>query len=161
MIMTLKIRQMQASDKPVLMRILKNTPEFKPSEVIVAEEVIDGYLRDIKGSGYYTLVAEVDSEVVGYVSYGNTPLTEGTWDVYWLAVAQEKRHLGLGRKLMAAAENDIRKMHGRLAFIETSATPEYERTIRFHTNQGYETICRIPDFYSVGDDKLIMQKRLT
>jgi len=128
--------------------------------VVVAEEVIDSYLRDPEGSGYYTLVAEVASSVVGYISYGPTPLTDGTWDLYWQAVDQEKRRQGIGSALMEAAEEEIRKAQGRLAIIETSSTPAYEKTRRFHIGHGYEVIGCIPDFYAPGDDKLILQKRL-
>jgi ribosomal protein S18 acetylase RimI-like enzyme len=142
------------------MEILRNTPEFKPSEVVVAEEVIDSYLHDPVGSGYDTLVAEDSSGVVGYVTFGPTPLTEGTWDLYWAAVAREKRRQGIGGALWRAAEDEIRKAQGRLALIETSSTPEYESTRRFHLGQGYEMIARIPDFYAPGDDKIILQKRL-
>jgi len=142
------------------MKILQNTPEFKPSEVAVAEEVIDSYLHDPKGSGYYTLVAEDESGIVGYISYGPTPLTEGTWDIYWQAVAREKRGQGIGSALMEMAEEEIRKAQGRLAIIETSSTPAYEKTRSFHLGHGYELIARIPDFYASGDDKLILQKRL-
>ena len=158
--MPVKIRRMLPNDKPVLMKILRNTPEFKPSEIVVAEEVIDGCLKDTVNSGYYALVAEDDSGVVGYISYGPTPLTEGTWDLYWEAIAQERRRQGTGGALMKAAEEEIRKAQGRLALIETSSTPAYERTISFHLRQGYEIIARVPDFYAPGDDKLILQKRL-
>ena len=142
------------------MKILRITPEFKLSEIVIAEEVIDDCLKDPVNSGYYTLVAEDDSGVEGYISYGPTPLTEGTWDLYWEAVAQEKRGQGIGSALMQAAEKEIRKAKGRLALIETSSTPMYENTRRFHLGLGYEIIARIPDFYSPGDDKLILQKRL-
>ena len=151
---------MSKRDKSALMEILKDTPEFKPSEVVVAEEVIDGCLKDPVNSGYYTLVAEDGSGILGHISYGPTPLTEGTWDLYWEAVAQEKRGQGIGSALMKAAEKKIRKAKGRLALIETSSTPAYEKTRRFHLSLGYEIIARIPDFYSPGDDKLILQKRL-
>ncbi len=142
------------------MKILRNTPEFKPSEVAVAEEVIDSYLKDSVGSGYHILVAEADSTVTGYICYGPTPLTEGTWDLYWEAVAQEKRGQGIGNALMDTAEKFIREAEGRLAIIETSSTPAYEKTRRFHTRHGYEMVACIPDFYAPGDGKLILQKRL-
>jgi len=142
------------------MKILQDTPEFKPSEVTVAEEVIDSYLKDPANSGYYTLVAEDDSGIVGYICYGPTPLTDGTWDLYWEAVARERRGQGIGSALMKAAEEKIRKAEGRLTLIETSSTPAYEKTRRFHLGLGYEIIARIPDFYTPGDDKLILQKRL-
>ena len=40
--MTFKIKQMDRSDKPALMKVLTDIPEFTPSEVSVAEEVIAG-----------------------------------------------------------------------------------------------------------------------
>jgi ribosomal protein S18 acetylase RimI-like enzyme len=151
---------MSREDKPGLREILRDTPEFKFFEVEVAEELINSYLNDPSGSGYHILVAEVDSTVAGYICYGPTPLTEGTWDIYWMAVAREKQGQGIGSALMKSAEREIVRGKGRLAIIETSSTPAYEKTRRFHTSQGYETVARIPDFYTPGDDKLILQKRL-
>ena len=158
--MTVKIRPMLSKDKTALMKILQDTPEFKPSEVTVAEEVIDSYLDDPVNSGYNTLIAEDESGVAGYISYGPTPLTEGTWDLYWEVVARQKRGKGIGGALMREAEGEIRKAEGRLALIETSSTPAYKNTLRFHMGLDYEIIARIPDFYSPGDDKIILQKRL-
>ncbi len=126
----------------------------------VAEEVIDSYLDDPEQSGYYVLVAEINFVVAGYISYGPVPLTEGTWDVYWIAVARQKREQGTGAALLEAAEQKIRAAGGRLALIETSSLPSYEPTRRFYARHGYEEIARVPDFYAVGDDKLLLQKRL-
>jgi ribosomal protein S18 acetylase RimI-like enzyme len=128
--------------------------------VEVAEELIDSYLNDPSGSGYHILVAEVDSTVTGYICYGPTPLTEGTWDIYWTAVAQEKQGQGIGSALMKSAEKEIVRAKGRLVIVETSSTPLYEKTRNFHLSQGYEIVARIPDFYAPGDDKLVLQKRL-
>ena len=43
---TISIRPMIADDKPAVMSILRNTPEFMPHEVTIAEELIDAFLRD-------------------------------------------------------------------------------------------------------------------
>jgi ribosomal protein S18 acetylase RimI-like enzyme len=158
--MAINIRPMLQKDRPVLMKILQNIPQFKPSEVVVAEEVIDSYLHDPHGSGYHMFVAEADSAVVGYICYGLTPLTEYTWDIYWIAVSTEQQRRGIGGALIAHAEDKIREAQGRLIIIETSSKPEYEKTKRFHLSHGYEVIGRIIDFYAPGDDKLILQKRL-
>jgi ribosomal protein S18 acetylase RimI-like enzyme len=128
--------------------------------VAVAEEVIDSYLKNSLGSGYHILVAEVDSTVTGYICYGPTPLTEGTWDIYWEAVARERQDRGIGSALTESAEKEIVRAKGRLAIIETSSTPAYEKTRHFHLSHGYEIVARIPDFYAPGDDKLILQKQL-
>jgi ribosomal protein S18 acetylase RimI-like enzyme len=158
--MKIDIRSMSHEDKPHVTKILRGTPEFKPFEVAVAEELIDSYLDDPDGSGYHILVAEVDSTVAGYICYGPAPLTEGTWDIYWVAVARERQGQGIGNALMKSAEEEIVKSKGRLAIIETSSTPAYEKTRHFHLSLGYEIVAHIPDFYAPGDDKLILQKRL-
>jgi len=158
--MTTKIRPMTPRDKPAIIRILTATPEFKPSELVVAEEVIDSYLQKSYQSGYHILVAEVRELVVGYICYGLAPLTEGTWDIYWVVVVREEQSRGIGGALIAFAEDEIKKARGRLAIVETSSKPEYERTRRFYHRHGYEIVSRIPDFYAPGDDKLILQKRL-
>lgn len=149
---------MLKKDRPALIEILHNTPEFKPAEVVVAEEVIDSYLDG--GDSYYVCVAETNKVIAGYICYGMTPLTEGTWDLYWLAVARQKQGSGIGSALLEFAEQQIRKVQGRLVVIETSAKPEYKKTRHFYIGHGYELVCRIPDFYAPGDDKIILQKRL-
>lgn len=162
--MKAKIRPMRRRDKPAIMKLLAATPEFKASEVAVAEELIDSYLKESSQSGYYILVAEARpllvSLLVGYVCYGPTPLTRGTWDIYWLAVSQKKQGRGIGGALLASVEAEIKKTKGKLVVIETSSTPKYERTRRFYQRHGYEAACRLADFYAPGDDKLIFQKRL-
>ena len=158
--MTPKIRPMNSRDKSAIMRILRSTPEFNPTEVAMAEEVVDSYVRDPLGAGYHVLVAEVAPSIVGYVCYGPTPMTDGTWDIYWLAVAPEEQGQGIGAALLSSAEAGIREAQGRLAIIETSSRPQYEKTRRFHRRQGYEVVGHIPDFYAPGDGKLIFRKKL-
>ena len=151
---------MTPADRLALLRMLKNTPEFKPFEVTVAEELIDYYLTDGVKSGYIVQIAEDNSEVAGYICYGETPCTVGAWDIYWIAVDSSRRGKGIGKDLSETAETAIKQSQGRLVFIETSSTPLYENTRRFYLARGYELIARIPDFYSPGDDKLILQKKL-
>jgi len=154
------IRSMVARDKPTIMDILRTIREFTHEEVVVAEELIDTYLEAPSTSGYLIYVAEVDSVLTGYICYGPTPLTKGTWDVYWVAVDPGAQGQGLGRKLMAFAEGKIKESRGRLVIVETSGRPDYDKTRRFHRSLGYKVAARIVDFYSPGDDKLILEKRL-
>jgi ribosomal protein S18 acetylase RimI-like enzyme len=136
--MRIKVRPMIAQDKPAIMQMLRTMPEFKPAEVVVAEEVLDSYLHDSIQSGYHVFVAEIGSLVVGYICYGPTPLTEGTWDIYWLAVAPNQQSQGIGKSMLAFAEENIKRTMGKIAIIETSSKPEYEASRRFYCAQGYE-----------------------
>jgi ribosomal protein S18 acetylase RimI-like enzyme len=141
------------------MHILQNTPEFNSLDLTVAEEVLDSYLEDPSGSGYHALVAETDRKVMGYVYFGLNPMTLSTWDVYWIAVARSSQGKGIGRELLTSAENSIKEAHGRLIIIETSSTPDYDRTNRFYKLMGYKIACQIADYYAPGDDKIIYEKR--
>jgi ribosomal protein S18 acetylase RimI-like enzyme len=159
--MKISIRPMVVRDKSTIMEILRTIREFTPDEVIVAEELIDAYLEAPSTSGYLVFVAEVDSTITGYICYGPTPLTKGTWDVYWVAVDPGGQGQGVGRALMAFTEKKIKEGRGRLAIVETSGRPDYDKTRRFYSSLGYRLAARIADFYSPGDDKLILEKRLS
>jgi len=154
------IRHLTHQDKQKVMSILQTTPEFLSHEVVVAEELIDAFLEDPQTSGYYIHVAELDGEIAGYVCYGNTPLTEATWDLYWIAVANDKQGYGIGRILMKHAEEDIKKMHGRLIMVETSGKAEYNKTRQFYEKLNYQKVCQIPDYYASGDDLVLFTKKL-
>ena len=158
--MAIKIRPLTSLDKPAIIDIVSTTPEFDEMDRVVAEELVDAYLADGTESGYHILVAEADARVSGYVCYGPTPLTEDTWDVYWIAVAREKHGKGIGTALLTAAESNIKKAKGRMILIETESHTSYEKTQQFYFKRGYTVVCNIPDFYKVGHGKLVYQKLL-
>ncbi len=157
--MSIKIRSLARRDKPAVMAIIKDTPEFEPAEVPVAEEVLDSYLFS-PGEGYQALVAEDDAGVAGYIIYGSTPLTQATWDIYWTAVSRSRRGQGIGRSLLTEAERNIKQAGGKLILIETSGKPNYLPTRRFYRKSGYRQACRIKDFYAPGDNRITFEKRL-
>jgi len=150
---------MTSPDKPAIMYILQNTPEFNAMDIVVAEEVIDDYLHSPVKSGYSILVSQSGSEIIGYVCYGQNPMTQSTWDLYWIAVSRESQGKGAGRELLTVAENNIQKAGGKLIILETSSTPLYDKTNRFYRLMGYKLICRIADFYAPGDDQMLYEKR--
>jgi ribosomal protein S18 acetylase RimI-like enzyme len=152
------IRPLVPADKPSVLNILKSLPEFEPHEVIIAEELIDSYLADNLKSGYHLLVYVAGDSVKGYICYGPTPLTKSTWDIYWIAVAPEVKGQGLGKALMDRAEQEIAKAGGTLIIVETSSKPLYENTRQFYNRRKYSVICQIRDFYSRGDDKVMLGK---
>ncbi|MFC1947403.1 GNAT family N-acetyltransferase [Chloroflexota bacterium] len=157
--MAANIRPMIEEDKTAIKKILQATPEFTVSEVKVALELIDLYLEYGINSDYHILVAQADNVATGYICFGPTPMTEGTWDIYWMAVDPQKQRQGIGRRLLDEAEVSISKAEGRMILIETSSKPDYDKTRKFYESCGYEIIACIPDFYTPGDDKLVFQKR--
>lgn len=150
-------RLMQPADLATLVRITADTGYFRPDEVAVAEEVLTAAASG-KTADYQVYVAVSPGQLLGYVCFGPTPLTNATWDMYWLAVDPAHQRRGIGRQLMLLAEEQISRVKGRLIVLETSSQDLYEPTRRFHRSLGYQEQCRIPDFYDVGDDQVIFTK---
>jgi ribosomal protein S18 acetylase RimI-like enzyme len=94
------------------------------------------------------------------VTFGATPLTEATYDLYWIAVDKSKHRGGVGKKLMKFTEEEIVRRGGAMLLIETSSQETYGGTIQFYEQTGYELVGKIPEYYKPGDDKLIFAKRL-
>jgi len=152
---------MTREDRPAVLDIIQTTQMFTPEEVAVAAELIDIYLDQPNQRDYFLVVAENRAgRVVGYLCYGPTPLTEGTYDLYWMAVAHEEQGRGFGRELVHWLENAVREAAGRMILIETSSQPKYERTRRFYIGLNYREVSRVPDFYRKGDDRITFAKSL-
>jgi ribosomal protein S18 acetylase RimI-like enzyme len=159
----LRIRPLAPRDRGRILEIVTATGNFTPVEIDTAMEVVDEGLADpaFPRGEYQAYVAEDDQgRVAGYECHGPTPLTEGTYDLYWIAVDPACQGGGFGRALLAFAENDVRAAGGRLLLIETSSQESYGATIRFYEKSGYPLVARIKGFYRPGDDKLIFAKEL-
>jgi ribosomal protein S18 acetylase RimI-like enzyme len=156
----LLIRLMEKNDRNRLVEVVTSAGNFNGDEMDVAMELIDEFLEDPQGSGYVIQVLQEEEDLHGYVCYGPVPLTETTYDLYWIAVRSDSQGKGYGQALIRAAEDDVQKRGGRLLLIETSSVDSYQPTIRFYKHAGYELIGRIADFYRAGDDKLTFAKRL-
>ena len=112
---------------------------------------IYGWARDWAGDG----------KLGGYMCYGEVPLSDRCWDLYWIAVDSATQGKGLGREMVRFMEADLGKRHARKIFIETGGKSSYGATRTFYETMGYAETARIPDFFAPGDDKVIFGKDLT
>ncbi|MBE3068447.1 MAG: GNAT family N-acetyltransferase [Chloroflexi bacterium] len=141
--------------------ITANTTVFNQEEMECVDELWEEYLaQGSECSGYYFLVEKEAERVLGYACYGPRSLTSGTYDLYWIAVDPTVRRGGVGRGLLAASEEAVRKLGGRLLVLETSGLPTYEPTRKFYLTTGYTLEATLKDFYSDGDDLVIFTKHL-
>jgi ribosomal protein S18 acetylase RimI-like enzyme len=140
--------------------LLSSGPFFSDEECRIAVELIrEGIERPHDAHAYQLLVAEDDGIVSGYVCFGSIPLTEGAYDLYWIAVAPARRGAGTGRALLVRVEEIVAQQGGRLIVAETSSCAQYHPTRRFYEeSMGYESAARMRDFYKPGDDKIVYVK---
>lgn len=155
------IRGVTAADQPRIHAILIATGAFTPEEVSVADELVAEAVHQPEKGDYLVHVLEEDGEVHGYVCHGATPLTDGTHDLYWIAVDPSRHGRKYGQRLLAFVEAQLRAQGGRLLLIETSSKDSYGATQAFYLRCGYRELARIPAFYRPGDDKLVYGKYLS
>lgn len=153
------IRPLEGKDREPLASLIRRIETFSPEEVECAIELVDLALQP-NNRDYKILVADRDGKLVGYICYGPTPMTEGTYDLYWIASDPTVRGQGIGASLVAGMEADLRRQKGRLIRVETSATEAYGPTRGFYASMKYMEEARIREFYKAGDDLIILSKRL-
>lgn len=156
----MNIRSAEQKDRKRIHEILLATGRFTEEEVRCAMELVDEWLSLPEKGDYLTYVVEDESAVTGYACYGPTPLADGVYDLYWIAVDPRHQGHGFGQVLLRFVENEVRARQGRMLLIETSSKDSYGPTLRFYQRSGYDEISRIKDFYRIEDDKLVFCKRL-
>ncbi len=158
----MEIRPPRASDRPALHALLGRIETFDTDEVATAGGLIDLVLSapDARHKDFQLLVAERGGELVGYVLYGPAPMTQGTFELYWIASIPSVRGQGIGSSLVAAMEGDLRRRGARLVRVESSATEAYGPTRGFYESLQYVEEGRFRDFYAEGDDLILLKKKL-
>ena len=149
------------SDSPQIQDITARAGVFSQEEVDCVSELWEEYLTlGSERCGYNFIVDRDGDQVFGYACYGPRDLTDGVFDLYWIAVDPNARRNSVGRGLLTASEEEVRKAGGRMLIIETSGTTHYEPTRKFYLSMGYAIEATIKDFYVMGDDLMIFTKRL-
>jgi ribosomal protein S18 acetylase RimI-like enzyme len=157
----MKIRSLVQKDRESLLTMLEETRAFTSQEIDVAMELIDIVLKDPNQKDYeiHCMVNDQD-QPIGYICYGPAPMTQGTFDLYWIAVNPKSQGMGIGSRLLDFLEKMLRVKNGRMILTDTSSIPSYKKTLRFYLKKGYQEVAKIPDYYSLGNDRITFCKRL-
>jgi GNAT superfamily N-acetyltransferase len=108
---------------------------------------------------YTALGADAEGRLVGWICWGPTPCTLGTYDLYWMAVDPAVQRGGVGTALLVEMERQL-VGRARLIVVETAGRADYAATRSFYESRGYRPTARIPEFYAPGDDLVVYTKQL-
>ncbi len=157
----MNIRPLLEKDRARLLSMLIKTRAFTSAEIDVAMELIDIVLKDENQKDYeIDCMADDQDQVIGYICYGSTPMTQGTFDLYWIAVDPDSQEKGVGSKLLGFLEKRVRTEGGRLILADTSTVPQYEKTRKFYLKNGFEEVAVIRDYYYPGNDRVTFCKKI-
>ena len=89
---------------------MRDTGLFRGAEVATAVELLD---EALDGDDDYRFIGAFrNQELVGYACWGPTPGTEGTYDLYWIAVERSLQGRGMGSQLIDWVEQKLRSERG-------------------------------------------------
>ena len=159
--MTPTTRPTLLTDRPAIAHILETIPGFNEEDAAIALELLDIYLGQPAQKDYlFSTALDEQDQVVGFLCWGPTPLTLGTFDLYWIAIDPGRFGRGVGKQLLDEFEAATRARAGRLIVIETSSAPNYAQARRFYLKHGYTLAETLRDFYQPGEDRLTYTKYL-
>lgn len=154
--MNAKIRKVESQDIVHLKPILDKTELF-PSEML--DKMIEPYFQDNTCPDLWFAMTHDDVPIsLGYCA--PEQMTEGTYNLYAIAVDPASQGQGVGSKMMTYIEELLREKGAHLLLVETSGSADYERTRAFYDKCGYTREATIRDFYQQGEDKVIFWKSL-
>lgn len=159
--MKIRIRKIKPDDYNLVRKIITSIPEFSALDQTIAIELLDWAILHPKSDEYTFLVAVDEQKIrLGFLCFGPTPLTTGTYDLYWIGTHPSLNGKGVGKRLVKSMEKRIRAKHGRIILIETSSAQIYQKACRFYLKQGYILQEKIPDFYQDGEDRYTFLKKI-
>ena len=91
----LAIRPSPPDDRQEILELTRATHVFTREEEDTVLELFDAY-RDSPASGYLFLSARNAGTLVGFACWGETALTEGAFDLYWLCTSPDAQRQGVG-----------------------------------------------------------------
>jgi ribosomal protein S18 acetylase RimI-like enzyme len=149
------IRPLATPDISAVKSVIDATELF-PSEML--DDMLGDSLDGNDGNDFW-LTYDLDGPVA-LAYYAAEKMTDGTWNLYLIAVHPDHQSKGIGAEIMRYVEQSLAVRGERVLLVETSGLNEFERTRNFYRNIGYDEEARIRDFYSAGEDKIVFRKAL-
>ncbi len=103
---------------------------------------------------------ESESGPVGVAYMAPERMTNGTWNLYWIAVHPTHQRNGRGKAILQHVENWLSDKGHRILLVETSGTQDFEYVRQFYAKNGFTEEARIRDFYETNVDKVVYRKKL-
>jgi GNAT superfamily N-acetyltransferase len=165
---TSMIEPPQPDESEKLVVLAQATGFFNPEEIRIVREMLADFFASRVEAGQETpesvdyiwaVYREApDTPALGFVCYGPVSLSDDVYDVYWIAVDSRRQSRGIGTTLLEYVEGDLKGRNARQCYIETSDTLQYAPTRAFYERRGYKQAAHFPDYYHVGDGKVVYCK---
>lgn len=153
----INIRPVMFTDMTALKEIIRTSGLF-PSDLL--DEMTNNYFSHPDSTTDIWLTLTLNETPLAIAYCAPEKLTEGTYNLYLIAVHKAGQGKGIGKQLLRYIEGLLEVRGNRILLVETSGLPEFALTRKFYEQCGYQQEAVIQDFYRTGDAKIIFTKRL-
>ena len=150
------IRPVTTNDIKALKTVVQTNDLFPPD---MLDDMMSDYFGQENSSDLWFTYEEKQPIAIAYCAPER--MTEGTWNLYLIAVHSNFQGQGIGTSIVHYIEQLLAKRGVRILLVETSSLPSFAPTRKFYLKCGYEEEARIRDFYQAGENKIIFRKSLT
>ena len=138
--------------------ILSSTGFFEEAsdEIDVAIELAEKALAEGSSPENYDFVFLDDGKkTLGYACFARIPCTVSSFEIYWIAVHNDCRGQGLGKRLMNEVIRLVKGFKATKLVLQTAGREQYLPTQKFYLACGFKEEARLKNYYAPGDDCLI------
>lgn len=150
------IRQIKKDDIHALKGVIDSNQLFPA-------DLLDGMVGDFfnnPDTKDIWLTTEHAGKLISVAYCAPERLTEGTYNLYLIAILRESQGQGIGAEMMHYIEHLLKRKGNRILIVETSGLPEFELTRKFYHKLRYQREAVIREFYQEGEDKIVFWKKL-
>ncbi|MBO6950209.1 MAG: GNAT family N-acetyltransferase [Rhodospirillales bacterium] len=141
--------------------LVSSSGAFTPEESAIAAEQAARRLSNGVASGYEFILAELNGRLVAYACFGRIEGTEGSFDLYAIAVDPACQGEGIGGMLLEKVEASVKALGGVSLYADTASSDNHRDARAFFVGNGFHEQARLEDFYRSGSAKIIYEKLLT
>ena len=153
------IRLATPNDATALIAVAEASGLFEPNQTEELAQMLSQHFNAATNSHDFWFIDD-DNGGIGVAYAAPERMTEGTWNLYLIAIHPDRQRQGRGRALLVHLEQILAERGERVLLVETSGTTDFEHVRAFYQNNGYEQEARIRDFYTEGVDKIVFRKKL-
>lgn len=155
------IRSITPEDTAAVLDVAEASALFQPAELGLLAHMLEEHFNAEDSASDLWMIREHNEQAVGIIYAAPERMTDGTWNIYMIAVRPEAQRHRHGSAMLRHMEQVLRDLGVRLVLVETSGSPAFDHVRSFYRNHGYEEEARIREFYAAGDDKIVFRKALT
>lgn len=138
-------------------KVVLDSIELFPSDML--DDMVYDYLNNPNSEDLW-FTATIDDIPISIGYCAPEKLTEGTFNLYAIGVKKDIQGSGIGSKMMAYIEDQLKEQGHRILIVDTSGTSDFEMTRQFYKNLDYKKEAVIRDFWAEGDDKVVFWKKI-